>query len=97
MRDFYGLMIGELGSGVFDVAPLDELLSHPLVGRVSINAEDPLNLGKQNAAQEAVLLGSGRYSIFSLSIVWHIVVFPRREARIAIRTSFWPLISRPYF
>ncbi len=79
MRNFYGLVVGEFGSRSFDVTPFNKLFSHSFVGRIPVNAKDSLNFRKQNAAQVAVLLSRGRYSIFNLSIVWHIVVPPPEE------------------
>lgn len=101
MRDLYGLVIGKLGSGSFDVAPLNELLPHSLVGRPSINAKSCLNLRKQNATQKAVLLSSGRLFVFGCHVcVCHRFLTPpeeKSECLGLLAASYQPLISQSYF
>ena len=86
-------MIGKLGSGSFDVAPLDEPVSHAFMRGFSITTKNGLNLRKQNAAQKAVLLGAGRLSVFSCCFcICHIVSSPRRRSP---HSDFFPASHQP--
>ena len=81
MRDLYGLVIAEFGSGPLDVAPLNEPVSHALVSRFPITAKNGLNLRKQNAAQEAILLCGRWLFVFGCCVcVCHMFSFPRRRS-----------------
>ena len=80
MRDLYGLVIAEFGSGPLDVAPLNEPVSHAFVRSFPITANNGLNLRKQNAAQEAILLCGRWLFVFGCCVcVCHMFSSPRTK------------------